>query len=368
MTATQAEPAYEHHRVGGEHRSDEMHDSEEDLRLVEQWPPLHRALTTIAQRIVEPFDAVDARAIRQQHRYHWVIRFTAVSGGVAVLSTLAELTAQQLGQASLRAAFARIELLALAVSLCVVILGWFLAWLESWLLDRFKAEQLRLLKFRALLDPRLWTPAGFDAWCAELVTARDRTLSLDRDALRVEAELGLLPQLPTRQECAHLEPGAVEALLDYYGRKRIDGQRRYFERAARRGQHWLDNPKLLKWFFASSVIFVALHAGVEYAAGRGGPEASGPLATVAVLLVALSAASPIVWAAIRTYRSAREFSRNVARSESRRQMLAQLGARVEHATGQDAEHVLSQLQMCELVLESDQREWLRLMREVEWYG
>jgi hypothetical protein len=75
----------------------------------------------------------------------------------------------------------------------------------------------------------------------------------------------------------------------------------------------------------------------------------------------------IIWAGIRTSRSAKESTRHVARAAARRNMLAEAAPLIERLQGAEPALALCQLQMLELVLESDQREWLRTMQEVEWY-
>ena len=124
---------------------------------------------------------------------------------------------------------------------------------------------------------------------------------------------------------------------------------------------------MLPIFFGFSVFIVATHVVIDRWPGV--PAAYVEKRDVAsTLLIAASAALPVTWAGIRTWRSAREFSRNVARSTARREMLDEMAQRLDGARQVDPSHLLGELQICELVLESDQREWLRLMREVEWYG
>ena len=84
-------------------------------------------------------------------------------------------------------------------------------------------------------------------------------------------------------------------------------------------------------------------------------------------MTALAAGLLVVWAGIRTSRSARESTRNVARAAARRNMLAESAPLLERLHASEPALALCQLQMIELVLESDQREWLRVMQDVEWY-
>lgn len=348
--------------------SDDMHDSAQDLATVRAWPPLHDALVALNTILVPQFDAADVRALRNQRFYRWVILVTASGGSAAVLFALAQLTLERLGlpHAAERAAWG--EIIAIAATGIAVAVGHSVVWLESWLLDRFRAEQLRLLKFRSLLDPRLWEAGATQgAWRNDVQIAHDRITQLGRFELKHQSERETIPRLPTQADCCHLSPDSLDALIRYYRRKRIVTQRDYFAAAASRGTAFFDRPKLLPAFFGASVIIVAAHVAVYLITG-GSESERPPWDAVSTLLIAASAALPVTWAGIRTWRSAREFSRNVARSAARRDMLEEVAQRLDEPTRRDPQCLLGELQICELVLDSDQREWLRLMREVEWYG
>jgi len=106
-------------------------------------------------------------------------------------------------------------------------------------------------------------------------------------------------------------------------------------------------------------------------------------------LALLAALLPAAAAGVRTWRSAFEFSRNKGRFEAAHQALQDLERRLVDEgfaasgkpTGQasapgegkdveetDAYPILRDLSWCEHILESEHREWLRLMFETEWFG
>lgn len=90
-------------------------------------------------------------------------------------------------------------------------------------------------------------------------------------------------------------------------------------------------------------------------------------------LTLASFAVPMGWSAIRTLRGAHEFSRNVARSHGRHAALAELSRSLDAATEGpparwDRPVIFGYLYLCEGILASDQHEWIRLMRDAEWYG
>jgi hypothetical protein len=341
--------------------SDDMHDSAEELSGLARWPSLHGALIHLDVMLTPTFDRLDMRAIEHQRRYRWVILVTASGGSLAVLASLAQLTLERLGYDAEWAATT--EVVAILVTVVAIGFGYYYGWLKHWLHDRFRAEQLRLLKFSSLLDPRMWGSAPLRAaWQSDVLSARDHIVELKEEDLKLQSERGSIPKLATHDDCCDLTSDAFDALLAFYRRKRIISQRGYFDVACTRGVSFLDEPKLLPIFFIASVLMVAAHVFVShFIAGAGA-------AKVSTVLSAASAGLPVSWAGIRTYRSAREFSRNVARSAARRQMLDEVAGRLDETPRPDPTALLGELQICELVLDSDQREWLRLMREVEWYG
>ncbi len=92
--------------------------------------------------------------------------------------------------------------------------------------------------------------------------------------------------------------------------------------------------------------------------------------------------SPIATSEISTISTAHEFARNTSRFQAEHHALCELARRLSEVLSEapdntagvapDREHdthaVLWELGFCEHMLESDRREWLRLMVEAEWYG
>lgn len=386
MTSTQAEVTRTLVETASDYPIDDMLDDPADRELTRDAPPLYAALACIDEQLLSRYREHVERALTSQKRYRFGIFVTAWGGTLAVLGAVAQLVfelmrmhASARGAAdlamSLHAAAQmalKFEALLIVMTLIGVVTGIRLSQLENWLLDHFKAEQLRLLKFRFLLDPRLWGSEEERAtWNRDLVKQRDAILAVTRPGLAHESERDVLPNLPTHGERVAVDQPGLQVLLEYYRRTRLEAQRRYFARASKHGTSALDNPRLLPWFFFGSVVLVALHVGIEQTMIRipGILDDSTDMWTNASLvLVGLSVGLPVAWAGIRTWRSARESTRNVARSAARLHMLSDIAASYDALGKVDTTHALCRLQLLELVLESDQREWLRLMREVEWYG
>ena len=198
------------------------------------------------RRVPEPaFDTADARALRSQRRYRWVILLTASGGSAAVLFTLAQLTLERLSRTEAAHWATTGEVVALGATLMAVVLGSLVVWLESWLIDRFRAEQLRLLKFRALLDPRIWgATEQRKAWRMDVQEQRDHLTMLGRTELKHQSERESIPRLVTRDDCRDMTPDSFDALVKYYREKRVITQRVYFAAASSRGIAFFDRPEI----------------------------------------------------------------------------------------------------------------------------
>lgn len=145
-------------------------------------------------------------------------------------------------------------------------------------------------------------------------------------------------------------------LRDYYREKRLSFQAAYFkqqsERDVRRDEWWRALPH---WLFTASVAIVLVHLLIET------PR----------YLTALAALLPVLGSGIRTWRSAHEGTRNMSRFRAKHVALSNIEQRLRSnriADYPEAESVLSDLWCAEQIMESEHREWLRLMLEAEWLG
>jgi len=110
--------------------------------------------------------------------------------------------------------------------------------------------------------------------------------------------------------------------------------------------------------FYGSVAFVLVHFGIELV--------NQPDSWVARLALLAAAALPGFGAVIRARRGVLEFARNASRCESTHHVLLKLDAHLRDAS--DSSAVFREIGFCEHILETDLREWLRLMVESEAFG
>jgi hypothetical protein len=347
-------------------------------------------------RLYPSFRNIDESAQEDQARHRRLTFWASVLGAFAILLGLLGL---MVGDAPLPLVIAELVLALLTAGF--VLYGVYSYRREDWLLHRWQAEQLRLLKYSFLLDPRLWKSEAAESHLSEedLDRRREAINALDEEDLAGLSHDERVPNFPTPADCAGLGRGEIEPLVAYYRKHRLLNQIDYFRKKIRTTRKWYDRPEALPMFFFGGVVFVLLHALWEFAqraAGVHGESSSGR--AFGRILVLASASLPTIWAAIRTNRQAQEFSRNLLRSHARHSALLRIHGRLGgHFAPRNADLRLlghsgtlaaeadlrvredivevpepvtafAYMHLAEFILASDQREWLRLMREAEWYG
>ena len=319
------------------------------------------------------FVEADARANRARRAYARVVRIAALMGVGALLLGLAqrlfgshESGASPGGSFLLALEFAY-TLAALLVALAALLMGR----QERWLSERFRAERLRLLKFRLLIDPKLWRPGLRDLapWRNRLETEQRVIANQPDGILDALKATDSLAQLPATEDCLAVDPSALMRLLEYYRRKRLGSQLEYFEERMRKKMRHA-NPRLPGIFFFAGIALVLCNDILEWAT-RG--TRIGRVETASMALVLASLAVPMGWSAIRIVRGAHEFSRNASRSHARHAALSEIAHHLDEATASspdrwDRPAIFGYLSLCEGVLAADQHEWMRLMKDAEWHG
>lgn len=337
----------------------DMFDEPQEMPVNEQ---LRAAIGACQQELAEAYAAFDAAALRHQRTHKRITITAAVFGTLAIVAAILQLSGRFEG---LR--LPGIEATLVVVTLAAVILGVFTSLQRKWLLERHKAERLRLLKFRALTDPLLWDGrnANLKEWTNRLRLEKEEIASLTHEALHHWVTEDSIPEVPTTPNL-ELAPSDLQSLIEYYRRKRLQAQMDYFARQARR------NFRLDRWtriipplFFFGSVTFALLHFGHDiFSAEEEGARHEASWASIILML--LAAMLPVLGAGLRTVRSALEFARNNIRFRAKLVALQPLAARLQEET--DVEATFRDLWCCEQIFESEHREWLRLMIEAEWFG
>ncbi|MCA1818242.1 MAG: hypothetical protein LC746_18010 [Acidobacteria bacterium] len=361
----------------------DMSDTPEELDSYA--PPLRGALALLEGKCGALFSESDAAAIKQQRRHRLIVVAFCVFGTFAVVFSILDVTRllpleghESLTRGLAVGLFAG-EVVTVSGALAAALVGLRYALQGNWLEGRHRAEMLRLLKFRMLLDPSLvggGAGGGLAEWESKLAAEFDAVERIDESTLHEWIEETRAPDLPMCTPAGAIDERMLGDVVAYYRRKRLDPQASYFYRQAARNlrRDWSTRlvPPLL--FFAS-VFFALVHLVLEvvemfeqhFSLSGYAQEWAHGRSAVGVTLVILAAALPTFGAGLRGLRAAYEFSRNTVRFRALHFALELLRERVSRE-GAKPEEVWRDLWWCEWLLEAEHREWLRLMIEAEWIG
>jgi hypothetical protein len=370
VTPTPANPIYPRGVPGAGRMPPQLLESEGDMadspEEIAFWAPLPLAECAPINGL---FVAVDREALEHQ-RWHRAFTLAAtLCGGSAVLTGVWNVSFGSSFDGRHRWV-AGVELALVGGLIVSIAIGLWQQRKNRWLLNRHKAELLRLLKFEFLTTPSVWgsrEATGAD-WVGDKIRAVDAVRDRRglRDAVssaRIAEELAFPPDIPS--------PTLLK-LVEYYLGKRLNPQKEYLANRAQRNAFWdgaLQRNVNTTLFFASVVAIGAQAGFIIWQA----PESPS-----FIVLTTLGAASaPVIASMIRTLRSAFEFSRNRSRFLSAHDALSKLEQRLTHhllwprtneLSPEGKAVILRELEYCESQLRTEHSEWLRLMLEAEWFG
>lgn len=338
-----------------------------------KFEPLFQAIRIVQDRVYDAFTKYDVEAIKYHKLYQYLSVVAVVVGAMSVVFAVAEAIRLESPIGHIDAI--KGELGTAVLTIFFIVFGLSVGYKERWILARFKAENLRLLKFRRLTDPRMWCePGDLDAAAGDLGEEVEEITGRDYEGAKEWAAQGLCPKAaapPCEDRC----PEALHELVDYYIPKRLDVQIRYLKRHANvteRGGHW--SALCVQLLFWGSFMFVLAHlsaawihpptvAELQQSLVESGinhrPKLEDWLALFALIL-------PVVAAAIRTHRAANEFERTTLRHKATLESLHTLSHKLRET--KDLQEKFELIGFCELILEADCREFMRLVSEAEWYG
>jgi len=332
----------------------DMLDTPEDLA---HWPAMADPLRVCDRLILPAFRAADSAALRHQWYHRLLTKLAATCGTGAVLFAILQLAYPDfLGGRTVDV----VEVVAAIAALAAVVLGLISGRQSRWLLERHKAERLRLAKFRFLTDPITWSdlPTSVEQRAGELRAQIKRIQDLTPRQFRgwtEEEDVRHEPPSPQDRPSA----GTLDQLVDYYRTKRMEFQRDFFRKRAEKHELFDRSSRHLgPLLFLGSVIAALTHFGIDLFHDGNGLHAAS------TQLILLAAALPVVGAGIRTLRTAYEFARNTSRYRAKSFVLDRLVQILQNET--DSWSKLRELWYSEEILEFEHREWCRLMIEAEW--
>jgi len=358
--------------------SQPIHDDMRDGEDISTWPDaLGHVISHIHKELFKTYSKYDTISLQKQ-RFHKIFAYSAVLfGTTAILLAIF--------QVSLRLSLCEnklvpenvdivkyFELFSLSIAVLAVGIAVGSHQHKGWLKKRFLAEQCRSLKFRALIHPFLW--------CSSKRSWEDRYTHWKE---RFNEKAALLKEAgePSIEECiksdeinapppditkCSFEGVHLRSLVDYYQKKRLLAQIAYFKERAlyfesiNKSTGWIPN-----FCFIASIECAAGHFGIELI---NSPNPS--LKFISSILLLLTLLFPIFAIGARTLRSSIEVSRSDALYQSKSMALEHFNLRLDEELLKEFiqwGEILKILWQCENFFEDENREWLRMMNEAEWF-
>lgn len=355
--------------LSGSRRDFDMDDGPEMAMLADH-PTLRDALDTLKEEIAPAFAECDRAAGSMQGHHTRMVKVAAFFGPMAVVAAIWQLTAKAAGdnESWFHDAAEWVEYVGVGLGLAAIMIGVVLRLQHGWLVNRHKAESLRVLKFRMLADARLWC-GDRHLWHDALKDEVAKIQRVTHRSLRARAKHDdIVPPRPELAAC-QVPRDALDALSGYFLAKRVDWQLGYFQSKSEEmesaGRILRRGPQFCFW---AGIGCVVAHYTIKH---RMHLENDGDLKPWALAFLALAAALPVIGTGFRAVRLAREHSRSALLFAAKAAALTRLRARLVNlkcAPGTETERILEMLNRVEDFLEAEQREWLRLMLETEWFG
>lgn len=239
-------------------------------------------------------------------------------------------------------------------------------WKDNWLLNRWRAEQMRALKFRTLLDRGLWQERSVTDVEAQLAN-EVRTLSMAAsDHLPTVLESFELPAIGSTTLSGNRD--LDEAICGYYFRERLVSQARHATAKAHQHEKKDVQTKIYGTILFFAVLaFVFSHVLIDLVLHEKQGERKAPQAVAAAekdtkpshlpeqiskILAVLAALVPAFGATLHIYRSGRESGRNHLRMKA---LCRRLGSiRMELERPSSLEQHLRMMAQCETALADEQ--------------
>ncbi len=229
-------------------------------------------------------------------------------------------------------------------------------------LELHRAERCRLLKYRFLVDPALWTRRGSESEDRRERFRRDageiQTLTADR--LADWASRDTVAFAPTLPVGSGIDTHTVHTLVDYYQERRLDPRLDELGRAIGRLPARDGVVRLSSALFFAAVALVAAHLFLDLPFVGLASVPRVPRAIWSAIAAVVAVVLPALAMALRLFRDESGFASDRARLAGAHHALSELSGRLQKASG--AEAIFRELGFCEDVLETHHREWLRAPR------
>jgi hypothetical protein len=334
----------------------DMNPASDDLPNFEA---IAEQIAYIDEIINKDFTKYDQDAMNDQYNHIFFAHTAVITGTLAILIPILQLTGFLPEELSLPG-----ETFVTLLSVIAVVSGTLWAFQKRWLVERFKAESLRILKFRALLKSDFLC-GNLGPWKLWLEGEVQNIRKLEKSDVHAIIKTGADIRLPKATNVPACNAGTVVLVAEYFRKNLVISQIKYFQKTA----HELESSdRFIRYiphlFFSLGVVIVTLHFIINDLVHEGEWHFTRNI------LIFLGIAFPVVGMGVRTYRSSHEFARSSsifrAKEKRLREIDAEITALLNEPPGNKLQ-LISLLNACEHNLEEEHYEWLRLMAESEWF-
>jgi hypothetical protein len=334
----------------------------------EDLEPLTTAIPKFNELLNLKYKEHDEDAIVKQNNRNRYLNSTIRAGtGALILAVFQFLLIAFNIEVSYQLLFAGIEVLTVLFAVYAIYGGYQLFHIR-WLLERHKAERLRLLKFRYLINPILWcnNPTNIESWYKKLNEEIDKIENLeeeDIDSWIIESKIEKPPEITG----CYYNKNNIAAFLRYYLDKRLNHQKNYYcEKIKTLSKEDKKIPeKLPLRLYLTGVIFVIIHIISAFLYYITNFLLIHDLSFIFLFFAILF---PLLGAAISSTRSGLEISRSIRIFKGKYSAIVEFEKKIETQLNEDNlpwKEIGTILWECEKFFEAEHHEWLLLIKNIE---
>jgi len=354
-------------------------DDMRDGKDIRQWPePLGMVISHIHATLFEDYSGYDTESIKDQDRHKKYSFFAVLFGSTAIEIAIIQVFLTAQGVENFNEYLKIIELVSFCLAFLAVSIAVLSHWHKEWLKKRFMAEQYRSLKFRAFLQPVLYCKSDMP-WEERMVQWKD-WLNTGKELIEKEnlkdlqdvVENETISQPPPDISGCNFDEKYLTEFIRYYYDKRLKTQIDYFEARAIQLEGMDDLPRrVVSACFILSVFFLFGHYIIDFMINF--PFFSKTQSFFhgfSLILLLLTLLIPILALTFRTLRSSNEVARSASLFRSKRNALKEFEIQLHEETKENKyswSKILYIIWECENNLQKENREWLRIMNDAEWF-
>ncbi len=316
--------------------------------------------------VARDFRKYNTSAVNYRSLYKYTSFIAVLFGTLAILMTIFQLFASYL---DLRVPWIKdVEFFIIVLAFSAISVGLIGGIQRRWLLNRYKAQRCRLLKFGSMIDPQLWCESGipwedrFSSW-KDSVERNLVKLGNLKDVHKAALRGGLDESNLQISQCAVNQDDLREIGL-FYREFRTGVQLSYL--SSRAETHlFVDRSTKL---FTQLLFIVSVGAIIGRYLIEVLQDETLWLVSAVLLLIAVSI--PVITLGVRTYRSTLEFGRSAMLFRSKLNALHHLDKHLEDVLKRepiDPKQLFPLLRDCEQFFDSENLEWVRIMLDAEWF-